>query len=471
MKFQFVPVTFRLVLVVGWLYGQGLHASDWPQFRGTNGSGVSQARNLLVEFGPNRNVVWKINVPAGLSSPILAGNRLFLTAHEDKKRLVLCLNRQTGKVLWQREIMTDRTEPRHVLNDPTSPSPVTDGESVYAFFPEFGLISYGSDGKERWRVPLGPFETQHGMSGSPILADGQVVLLVDQIKGSYLAAFNKADGSLKWKSMRPDLAGGYSTPVVYRGAIGPAQVIVSGARELASYSAGTGEKLWWLNGLPYLQLTVPVLDRDTIYVNVSGIPTDLSLEGWFQQLDKNKDGKIQLDEFPTMMGGTRTGTILDRDKDGAVDATEFKLAIDPLKGESSLWAVRLGGWGSLAEANVRWRATKGLPEVSSPLLYKDVLYQVKNGGILTTLNPATGEVLKQGRLQGALGEYFASPVAADNQVFTVSGEGKVTVLKAGGEWEILAVNDLGEDCYTTPAITGGRIYIRTRSSLYSFGKR
>jgi outer membrane protein assembly factor BamB len=248
-------------------------------------------------------------------------------------------------------------------------------------------------------------------------------------------------------------------------------VIVSGARELASYSAGTGEKLWWLNGLPYLQLTVPVLDRDTIYVNGSGIPADLSLEGWFQQLDKNKDGKIQLDEFPTMMGGTRTGTILDRDKDGAVDATEFKLAIDPLKGESSLWAVRLGGWGSLAEANVRWRATKGLPEVSSPLLYKDVLYLVKNGGILTTLNPATGEVLKQGRLQGALGEYFASPVAGDNQVFTVSGEGKVTVLKAGGEWEILAVNDLGEDCYTTPAITGGRIYIRTRSSLYSFGKR
>ena len=186
-------------------------------------------------------------------------------------------------------------------------------------------------------------------------------------------------------------------------------------------------------------------------------------------MDKNKDGKIQLDEFPTMMGGTRTGTILDGDKDCPLTLLGTRAHIDQVKGESSLWAVRLGGWGSLTEANVRWRATKALPEVSSPPLYIEVLTCGK-WRILTTRNPATGEVLKQGRLQGALGEYFASPVAADNQVFTVSGEGKVTVLKAGGEWEILAVNDLGEDCNTTPVITGGRLHFEP-GVLYSFGKR
>ena len=123
-----------------------------------------------------------------------------------------------------------------------------------------------------------------------------------------------------------------------------------------------------------------------------------------------------------------------------------------------------------AQLSFQWRYQKSLPNVPSPLLYKDVLYLMKEGGILTALDPLTGKVLKQGRLQGALGDYFASPVAADDKVFTVSHEGKVTVLKPGGQWEVLAINDLGEDCNATPAIADGRLYIRTRSTLYCFGK-
>jgi outer membrane protein assembly factor BamB len=117
---------------------------------------------------------------------------------------------------------------------------------------------------------------------------------------------------------------------------------------------------------------------------------------------------------------------------------------------------------------MRWRYMKSLPYVSSTLLYKDILYMVRDGGILTSLNPETGEVLKQGRLEGAIDPYYASPVAADDKVVVASQTGKVTVLKAGAEWDILSVNDLGEECYATPAIANNRLYVRTRGSLYCF---
>jgi outer membrane protein assembly factor BamB len=124
--------------------------------------------------------------------------------------------------------------------------------------------------------------------------------------------------------------------------------------------------------------------------------------------------------------------------------------------------------GDLTESNLLWRYQKSLPNVPSPLFYRDVLYLLKEGGILTALDPKTGAVFKQDRLREAPGDYFSSPVGVDGKIYTISHEGKVTVLKAGSEWEILAVNDLGDICNATPAISGGRIYLRTRSTLYCF---
>jgi outer membrane protein assembly factor BamB len=120
---------------------------------------------------------------------------------------------------------------------------------------------------------------------------------------------------------------------------------------------------------------------------------------------------------------------------------------------------------------VIWRYEKALPNVPSPLLYQDVLYMLKEGGIFTSLDPATGKVLKQARLSGALGQYFSSPVAADNKIYVISEDGKAVVLKPGAQWEILSVNDLDDSCYATPAIADNRLYIRTRSTLYCFAKR
>jgi outer membrane protein assembly factor BamB len=141
-------------------------------------------------------------------------------------------------------------------------------------------------------------------------------------------------------------------------------------------------------------------------------------------------------------------------------------------GESGAIAIKAGrAIGKVDPTSVVWRAKKNLPYIPAPLLYKDVFYLVKKGGIITSLDPATGRVLKEGRSPDALGDYYASPIAAEDKVFLASVDGKVTVLKAGGEWQVLGVNDLGEAIHATPALGGGRIYIRTRGAVYCFGAK
>ena len=161
----------------------------------------------------------------------------------------------------------------------------------------------------------------------------------------------------------------------------------------------------------------------------------------------------------------------DLDQDGYLGARDWEQYRNRSASVNSVMAIRLGGEGDMSDSAIKWRYHKSLPNVPSPLLYKGVLYMMKEGGIVTRLDPETGKVLKQARLPGALGRYFASPVAADNKIFMVSEEGKISVLKPGADWEVLATNDLGEPCYATPAIVDGRIYVRTTKALYCFTKQ
>ena len=440
-------------------------SSGWPRFRGPNGSGVSEEPGLPSAFGREQNLIWRTPVPSGGSSPVVVGQRVFLTAFEDKQLVALCFDGSSGRVLWRREILRSRTEGQTRPNDPATPTPVADESSLYVFFPEFGLISWTHDGKERWRIPLGPFNPPHGMATSPVLAGGNVMLAADQVTGSSVIAIRAADGKIAWKVDRPSFVGGYSSPITYQPRRGPVQVVVSSPLELVAYSAATGEKVWSAPRMGVMPVSVPVFGDGMFFVNSGAVPPFADLAVTFKA-DKDGDGRLTPEEFPdpAFREAVRSIDGTHGNGDGAVDATEWNGWLKLLDGLNALVAVRASG-GEV------WRLTKGLSDVPSPVYYRGALYMVRDGGILTALDPRSGEVRKQLRLTGALDKFFASPVAGDGKLYLTSQSGKVAIVRTSAEPELISVADLGEECYATPAIANGGLYVRTREALYYFAAR
>jgi outer membrane protein assembly factor BamB len=461
--------------MLGLATGGSVAASDWPRFRGPNGSGVNETSGLPADLAPAKNVVFKVPLPPGYSSPVLSGDRIFLTAYEGETLLTLALDRATGKLLWRREAPRSRLEPLDRRNGPASPSAVADEKAVTVFFGDYGLLSYDLQGRERWRVPLGPFNNAYGMGSSPILVDDLVVLVCDQGTDSFIAAFDAATGRLRWKTARPDALSGHSTPAVFRPASGPAQILAPGSFRMDAYSAKTGESLWWVNGLPSEMKAGPVLGDDTVYVSGYSSPMNepgqqVTLPGYDEVMlarDTNKDGRLTKDEVDEA-----TATIfpyVDLDRDGSLSRSEWAKNQAGMAAENGLLAFKLGDKGDFTRQGLKWKHRRSIPQLPTTLLYRGILYMINDGGILTTLDPATGAVLKQGRLRDAVDQYYASPVAADGKVYFASRTGILSVLKAGGEQEVLSVNDFGEEMVATPAIADRRIYLRTKSALYCFG--
>lgn len=246
-------------------------SENWMRFRGPNGTGVSDATNLPVTFGPDANVRWKTPLPPGHSSPVVTDTRIFVTAHTPEKSeyhlFVIALDRTSGHELWRRDIPRQQKGRRENVNGPASPSPVTDGTNVYAFFQDFGLISFAPDGRERWRLPLGPFNMFYGFGASPILVDDAIVLAVDQDDGAYLLAVETATGKERWRVARPHVISGYSTPTIYRPPTGGAQILVPESFQLTAYTVKDGTKMWWVRGLACEMKSVASLDGTTLYVN------------------------------------------------------------------------------------------------------------------------------------------------------------------------------------------------------------
>ena len=473
MKYQRLPlpiVAIAFVIVTASSIHAQQSTNEWPQFRGPNGTGVAEGVALPAELGSNKNVVWKTPVPFARSSPIVTADRIFLTAGESDKLVTIALDRKTGKVLWRREVPRARHMPIYKANDAASPSPVSDGKNVYAFFAELGLISYGPDGKERWRVPLGPFNSFYGMGGSPVLAGNAVVMVCDHRTDSFIIAVDARDGKTLWKTSRANFEG-YSTPAIYKPKDGPAQVIVLGSNSVDSYSLDKGERLWWVSRVGNYPKGVPVLGSGIVYVLGEGgeQPFLPPFEESLKQYDKDKDQKIHRDEIKAQKEFSEHFGWLDPNSDGYIDREEYDFVRNSTVGAHGLTAIRLSGKGDLTESNVAWRLQKAYPSIPAPLLYNGVMYLMKEGGIFSSVDPANGQVLKQGRTPEALEEYYASPVAADGKIYVVSASGKVTVLKADAQWEILSTSDLGEEVWATPAIAGNNLYVRTRSALYSFG--
>ena len=453
-------------------------ATDWSRFRGPNGSGLSDTTGLPTEFGPSQNVIWKVDVPEGFSSPVIAGGRIFLTGFRNDALLTFALDRATGKLLWERQAPRERKEKLDPRNHPAAASAATDGDRVFTFFGDYGLLAYDVNGRELWKRPLGPFNNIYGMGSSPIVVDDLVILACDQSTGSFIVAFDKRTGRERWRTPRPEARSGHSTPIVYEPASGPKQVLLPGSFLLNAYSAETGKRLWWVGGLSFELKSVPVIDGDTLYINgfVSGDNEPGRRVNFapssqvFPAHDKDKDGKLAGEELPTKHA-LDVLPFVDLNGDKAIGVEEWDYYKAAMDSENGMLAIRLGGSGDMTEKSVVWAYRRAVPQLPSPLVYQGVLYMVNDGGIVTTLNPETGDLIKQGRLKGAIDRYYASPVAGDGKIFMASEKGKVAILRPGGDLEPAVVNDLQDDIYATPALLDHRIYLRTRHTVYCFGMK
>lgn len=483
MKYQNLSATLLLLVIAS--FSTVSAKETWSQFRGPNGTGVSETTGVPETFGPNKNVVWKTALPAGHSSPVLTQDRIFVTAHDKEKLYVICIDQKSGKILWQREVPRSHAGRLQNVNGPASPSPVTDGKNVYVFFQDFGMLSYDAAGKERWKLPLGPFNMFYGFGASPILVDDKVILPVDQDNPmSFLLAVNKDSGKVLWKVERPVVISGYSTPIVYQPKSGPKQIIVPESFQLSAYSVADGKRVWWVRGLACEMKSIASHDDEYLYINGWGFPQNqpgaqvktIAFEEALTRYDKDNDKQIAKTEA---VGGAdpmdrmlkAAFEAFDMNRDEKLDAKDWEVFRAMMASENGLLAIKMGGQGDQTANAIRWRYQKPVPQVPSTLLYKGVLYMINDSGILISFDPTNGAVLKQGRLHGAIDKYFSSPVAADNKVFLIGQGGQVSVVKAAGEWEVMTVNELDDECYATPAIADGRIYIRTRSALYAFGQK
>jgi outer membrane protein assembly factor BamB len=413
---------------------------------------------------------------------VLTETRIFLTGVADEKLFVLAFDRADGREVWRREVPRSHKGRLDGPNGPASPSPVTDGRRVYAFFQDFGLIAFSSDGREEWRLPLGPFNQFYGFGASPILVDGIIVLPVDQDSGSYLLGVDAKSGKVRYRIDRPGVISGYSTPTVYHPKSGGTQVLIPESFQLSAYDVRDGHRVWWVRGLACEMKSVLSIDGDTGYVNGWGFSQNqpgqqvasISWEEGLKRYDKNGDGRISADEitgdtpFDRMLSPKYGFPAFDGNRDGFLDEHEWAVMRAMLASENGLLAIRLGGSGDVTDGAVKWKYQRPVPQVPSTLLYEGVLFMVNDSGILLAIDPANGSVLKQGRLKGAIDKYFASPVGADGKVFLVSQDGTASVVAARPDWEILSVTPLDDEVFATPAIADGRIYVRTKSTLFAF---
>lgn len=439
-----------------------LAAEEWTRFRGPNGSGVSKDTGFPTSFDKAK-AAWRAPVRPGKSSPVLTDRHVLLTGFEDGKLYTQCFDRATGKLLWERAEARPRDEEVNKLNHPAAITPVTDGQNVYAFFKDLGFVSYDLSGKLRWKAPQGPFVVSMGLGASPVIAGNSVILVADQMEGSYIAAFDRRNGELRWKTPREE-GESWATPLVVEGPGGTQRIVTAGRGLLGMHLASDGKRVGTLAGLSPAVVASPVLDGDTVVYFGYGNDEPPPFSARLTRLDKNGDKKLTPDEYGddafmrsiAKYGGNR---------DMAVTEDEWDERQRSIIGHNGVVSVRVNGEG----IKERWRTKKILNGViPAPLLYQGIIYVVKNGGILASFDAATGKLTKEGRITGALGGYSSSPVAADGRIYFANEEGKIAVVRAGAEWEVDGVYDLGEPNFATPALSKGQIYVRTDEALYRF---
>ena len=374
---------------------------------------------------------------------------------------------------WQRVAPVERIHRTTESGSPAAASPATDGRHVYVYFPSYGLLAYGLDGREFWRKPMPVPNSTYTAGASPMLAGNRVIQNCDQEDGrSFLLAVDGRNGRTLWQTPRPDFATGYATPVVWKHG-GVEEIVVAGSLRVVGYSVMDGKEKWFARGLEATAVCPsPALGDGRLYaMSYTGRdskPTPFA--EWARPRDKDGDGRISRAEAPELIdsGGFDQ---LDLNKDGFSTEAEWDESMARhWRGEPGIFAVRAPGAGDVTGTHVLWKRQRGVASVASPLFYRGCVYVVQDGGRVTCYKAAMGvPVYEQERL-GAEGAYHASPVAADGRIFFSSTSGTVTVVAVGSTLKVLARNALGEAIIATPAIADHKLYVRTRGRLWAFGK-
>ncbi len=466
---------FCLVLLLASINALAAASPNWPQFRGPNSSGVADADKPPVEFGPNTNLLWETEVPAGLSSPCVWSDRIFLTAAEDGKLLTLAVDRRDGKVLWRQAVTADKPRELHKKNHPAAATPATDGRSVCVYHAGFGLVAYDLGGRELWRKPMPGLLARNGSGTSPAMLDGRLVLNCDVEEGkSFLAAFEPATGKELWRTSRAQFMSGYTTPVRWQRE-GRDEIVIVGSLRVMGYNLSDGKERWAIGGTEAVSVApTPVLGEGRLYV-MSRSMSGAKLPPWALfalGTDKDADGKISRDEIPRQFIEQGMFSGVDRDQDGFIVEKEWNEATAFLEqADYGIFALKPPGEGELTTNHIAWKHKKGVASVSSPLFYRGRVYAAQDGGRLTCYNAKTGEKFFEQERLGADGDYYASPIAANGHVYLSSGKGRVIVIEAGDTLSVNARNDLGEGIYATPAIADDKLYVRSERHMWAFGTK
>jgi outer membrane protein assembly factor BamB len=449
--------------------------STWPQFRGPGGLGLGTGKPP-VEFSAEKNLLWKVEVPPGHSSPCIWGNRIFLTGLDDGKLITFCLDCANGKELWRAVAPTEKIEPTHRIGSPASPTPCSDGERVYVYFGSYGLLAYDLSGKELWKKPLPAPIVEFGTGASPILAGGNVVIVSDQDVGSYLLAVDARTGTEVWRKDRGEFLRSFSSPFLWTHDH-TEELIVAGSLWVRSYDVKDGRERWSSHGMARVSNATPTAGDGVLIVsswNVGGDEGGRVKVSKFDEFmaanDHDHDGVLTKGEFPAGPLKDRFSQI-DVNKDSRVTREEYDHMRDMFdQAENQLFAIKPGGQGDITASHVLWKTNKHLPYVSSPLCYQGHVYAMKNGGLLSCYDANTGNIFYQAERVDSPGDYYSSAIGANGCVYIAAQKGTVVVLAAGDALKVLARNQLDEQIFATPAVLDGRIYLRTEKHVFAFGE-
>jgi len=418
------------------------YAENWPGWRGPGGLGISAEKGIPTLWDLSKNVQWKVEVPGlGHASPIVWDDRIFVTTavssdpgednwqkgffsgerKPDEAEIswqVLCYNRDTGKLLWQQTAVRRKpVNARHTKNSYASQTPVTDGIYVYAFFGDQGMYCYDFQGKLIWSRELGSFTMQSGwgMASSPVLYGDLVIQTCDQETGeSFIIALDKKSGRTVWKTVRDEVSS-WSTPYLYLNGARP-ELVVNATRAIRSYDPRSGKLLWQCRG-PATRITAPTptSSHGLIFVSSGFIREEVRPITAFRP---GAQGDLTLKE-----GETRSDDIV-------------------------------------------WRQMAAAPYIPSPTAYGDYIYVLLDQGFIACYEAKTGREVYPRRRIDVGANFSASPVAVDGKLYCASEDGDVFVIKAGPEYELLAKNSMGESIMASPAVSGGRMFIRAIKHLY-----